>query len=323
MFSIVIPVKEINDYVRENVGFILQQTFKDWELVVVTNDLQRSEWSDERVSVIPSGRVGPAEKRDLGARQTSGEVIVFLDDDSYPDENYLQKLSQIYSEPSVEAVGGPGLTPLQDSFRQKVSGAIFLSRLTGGVPERYISYGVSRVVDDWPSVNLSVRRSSFIEVGGFGCTFWPGEDTFFCKKLLEHGVQIRYEPSVIVWHHRREGLRRHLLQIGRYGMHRGYFARHHASNSRRVQYFAPSGLVLLVIGTILGPLLPATLRHSLQLLVGIYFCIQVIGLLQISHRSSAAIALAAAPYVLLSHLWYGVCFLRGLVRVSPPQVKLR
>ncbi|HRY30610.1 MAG TPA: glycosyltransferase family A protein, partial [Elusimicrobiota bacterium] len=67
-FSIIIPVKGINDYIRENVSYILKLNSPDWELIILPNDASPSEWSDGRISVVPTGRVGPADKRDVGAR---------------------------------------------------------------------------------------------------------------------------------------------------------------------------------------------------------------------------------------------------------------
>ena len=61
-YSIIIPVKAINDYVRETVPYIQCLDSNEWELIILPNELDRDEWVDSRVSIIPSGRVGPAKK---------------------------------------------------------------------------------------------------------------------------------------------------------------------------------------------------------------------------------------------------------------------
>ena len=82
IFTIVIPVKEINDYVRETVPYIQSLNDSRWELLIIPNEFQRNEWeNDERIRVIASGRVGPAAKRDLALNVGSGELLVFFDDD--------------------------------------------------------------------------------------------------------------------------------------------------------------------------------------------------------------------------------------------------
>ena len=243
-FSIIIPVKEINDYVRETVPYVQALDLTSWELIILPNELDRDEWCDDRIRIIRSGRVGPAKKRDLGAKYASGEILVFLDDDSYPNPRLLSVASPYFDDENIVAIGGPAITPANDSFWQKVSGAVFLSKFSGGTPERYLSIGSSKEVDDWPSVNFMVRKKDFMKIGGFNSPYWPGEDTKLCLDLLNStNKKIIYVPNLMVWHHRRAGLLGHLKQIGAYGIHRGYFARVYRKNSRKITYFAPSAFL--------------------------------------------------------------------------------
>ena len=69
-FSIIIPVKSINDYVRESVPYVQALSAHSWELLIIPNNRETNEWpKDKRISIIDSGRVGPADKRDLGAKK--------------------------------------------------------------------------------------------------------------------------------------------------------------------------------------------------------------------------------------------------------------
>jgi len=322
-FSIIIPVKELNDYVRETVPYIVGLDYSDWELFIVTNDEQSSEWPDEpRIKMMSSGRVGPAEKRDLAARVAIGMYLVFLDDDSYPESNLLSLALTKFTSGSV-ALGGPAMTPASDSFKQKVSGVVFSSRITGGSPERYRSVGEQREVDDWPSVNLMVRRDVFIGVEGFDSPYWPGEDTFLCLKLLRAGHKVTYVPDLIVWHHRREGLLRHMKQVGAYGLHRGYFARHLPETSCRVQYFFPSVVFLMFLIAPVTLLLPIYIR--LLTLVGICFYLSAVtvGIFDLMRYERRLVAIAAFPYVIATHVSYGYQFLRGLFHRGQLVSKLR
>ena len=169
-FTIIIPVKSINDYVRETVPYIQALKSNEWELFIISNELDNNEWSDDkRITILASGKVGPADKRDLGAKKSLGEILVFLDDDSYPESNFLEIANKYFEDSKIIAIGGPAITPKDDSFWQHVSGAVFLGRLTGGFPERYVSFKNPREIDDWPTVNLMVRREEFLFIGGFDC----------------------------------------------------------------------------------------------------------------------------------------------------------
>jgi glycosyltransferase involved in cell wall biosynthesis len=311
-FTIVIPVKEINDYVRETVPHIQRLHSDAWELIILPNEPARDEWSDARIRLLPSGRVGPGAKRDMCAREAKGEILVFLDDDSYPESSLLEVAERHFADTDVVAIGGPGITPPNDSFWQRVSGAMFLSRLSGGAPERYVPVGPVRKIDDWPSVNLMVRRQDFLAVGGFNTPFWPGEDTKLCLMLAKTGKRILYVPELVVWHHRREGLLRHLKQVGAYGLHRGFFVKKYPETSRRPAYFAPSGLLTLAIVTLGLPWLPLELSYPVYAGWGVYGLALATAFCDISRHETPRVATAAIWYTFLSHLYYGVRFIQGL-----------
>ncbi|MDH5573155.1 MAG: glycosyltransferase, partial [Gammaproteobacteria bacterium] len=212
-FTIIIPVKSINEYVRETVPYVQKLMNQQWELIILPNDIEPDEWNDSRIRIIASGNVGPAKKRDMGAESANGNVLVFLDDDSYPEKNLLDVAAVHFIDSSVTAIGGPAITPPHDTYWQKVSGSVFLSRFSGGAPERYIPIGRVKEVDDWPSVNLMVRKNDFLNIGGFNSPYWPGEDTKLCLDLIKTGKKILYVPDLIVWHHRRAGFAAHLKQV--------------------------------------------------------------------------------------------------------------
>jgi len=312
-FSIIIPVKAINDYVRETVPHIQAIKRSDWELIILPNEEDSDEWSDSRVRIIASGRVGPAKKRDIGAKFAAGDILVFLDDDSYPDPDFLDIAERHFADNRVVAVGGPAITPPQDSFWQRVSGAVFLSRFSGGAPERYIPIGAARSVVDWPSVNLMIRRKEFLSAGGFDSDYWPGEDTELCLKLVSGtGKKILYVPDIIVWHHRRAGLVAHLRQIGGYGLHRGYFVKRYPATSRKPLYFLPSAFVVFVIVTLTA----AAFTVNIWPLLWAGWCLYGIALskawFDIRRYESISVSTVAIFYSVLTHFWYGVRFIQGV-----------
>ena len=368
-FSIIIPVKSINDYIRETIPHIQKLSYKNWELIILPNDKVNysdiNQWKDSRIKFIHSGPVGPATKRDLGAKKAKGDFLVFLDDDSYPEtdilniaESYFDKnfyysknikhskninhKKNIKIEDELVALGGPALTPPSDNFWQRVSGTVFLSKFSGGVPERYISIGKPRFVDDWPTVNFIVKRKEFLEVGGFNSPYWPGEDTKFCLDLIQKtGKKILYVPEMKVWHHRRAGLFAHLKQIGGYGLHRGYFAKKYPETSFRLIYFIPSAFLIFTIFTLvfisLQLLMPNILNNFILLhffspnilnkLVSVFNNFLIFGwsvyilnlflaLKDFCKFESAKVAVVALGYTFFTHLWYGARFIQGLLTIK-------
>ena len=182
-YSFIIPVKEINDYIRESVKKILEIERDDYEIIIYPDKINSEIWKKTRQ--IASGFGGPAMKRSLALKDALGEILIFIDDDAFPENNFLETLEKDFVASQVAAVGGPAITPKTDNFWQKVSGAVFLSSLSGGYPERYVQVGDKKFVDDWPSVNLSIRKDVFRELGGFDCNYWPGEDTKLCLDIVD------------------------------------------------------------------------------------------------------------------------------------------
>ena len=311
--SIIIPVKEINDYIKESISKILELDYFDFEILIFPDF--ESLQAFPKTKIIPTGQVGPSQKRNMALQYATGEILAFLDDDAYPDKNWLARAVLYFESSEASAVGGPAITPESDSFWQKVSGAVFLSKISGGNPERYWPIGDIKEVDDWPSVNLLVRKSDFAAVGGFNSDFWPGEDTKLCFDLTKKlGKKIIYDPSVLVYHHRRAGLKKHLKQVGGYGLHRGFFAKKYPENSRKLKYFIPSLFFIFAAFGWLMIFLPLFFNWLYLGLWLVYGLALLVAFFDINKKiKSVQISLAALPCVLLTHLTYGYKFLQGFI----------
>jgi glycosyltransferase involved in cell wall biosynthesis len=331
-YSFIIPVKAINDYVRESVPKILEIDRNDFEIIIYPDKATDENWPKTRQ--VSSGPGGPAMKRDLSVRDAHGDFLIFIDDDAYPEKNILDVLDRDFEDLSIAVIGGPALTPKSDNFQQKVSGAFFLSFVSGGFPERYRPIGRKRFVFDWPSVNLSVRKSVFLKLGGFQAEYWPGEDTKFCLDIvnkLKERNKILYDPEIIVWHHRRSGLFRHLKQVGSYGLHRGYFAKIYPETSFKLKYFIPSLFVLFVIISVIFfliyPYQDEKLIYFLDLiLIGwlTYITALITAFFQIyKFEKNALVSIYALFYTFLSHLVYGIKFIQGYMFTKKLHSKLR
>jgi GT2 family glycosyltransferase len=264
------------------------------------------------VRFLSSGPVGPADKRDQGGRESNGEILAFIDDDAYPDRRWLNRAVEVFADPQVTAVGGPGVTPDDDGFLAQASGWISSSYLGGGFHRYRFIPRKARWVEDYPSMNFLVRSSAFEEAGGFGTHFFPGEDTKLCLALVNNGGKIRYDPGVVVYHHRRNLFVPHLRQVTQYGLHRGHFARIYPRTSLRLNYMLPS---LWLVGVVAGPIValafrPAFLLYKVAIIA--YGIALALSGVEIAARSrDLAMGVVAALGIGLTHTVYGVAFIRG------------
>ena len=312
IFSIIIPFKTVTDYLEETLAHINDLLFKNFEVILLPDGEINLPKQGDQIKIIPTGEVSPAVKRDIGARYAKGEFLAFIDDDAYPTPEWLNIAYKIFSQKhEVTAIGGPAITPPTDPFWAKVSGAVFLSRFSGGIPERYLPIFPMKFVDDWPTVNLIVRKEAFESIGGFNSEFWPGEDTLFCREILKKGGKILYVPDLIVWHHRRPNFRKHLRQVGNYGIHRGFFAKKYPENSRKFKYFIPS---LWTIFSIVS--LPFLWRGLYFPLIGFgaYILSLFMAMNDIRKQESVKVALLSPLYIIPTHYWYGIKFIQGFFK---------
>ena len=304
-FSVIIPFKKSTSFLLECLESIVKQSYRNFEIILLPDGqkvqmLKLVQHDIFRVRVIPTGQIGPAQKRDLGAKKAKGEILAFIDDDAYPDKDWLKNMVKNFADREIAAVGGPGVTPADVSWQEQSSGWFAASPFGGGSYTYRFLPAAKRFIDDYPSMNLAVRKSDFLSVHGFDSTFWPGEDTKLCFDLVyKLEKKITYDPEVLVYHHRRELWVPHLKQNGNYGLHRGYFARVIPKTSFRLVYFLPS---FLVLGIIIMPTIAGPIYGMFLLANGFWVMIQSRSLFQ---------GLISMPVVFLTHFWYGVRFIQG------------
>ena len=265
LVSVVIACPGPSWMLDECLTALAAQTYRNFEVIVLPDGEVKGErgkvkgdargdddsHSAFHLSTIPTGKVRPAEKRNIGIAEAKGEIVAFIDDDAYPDAHWLENAVKYFSEPSIGGVGGPGVTPPGDGFLAQAGGRVYANIfVSGNYRYRYVGGRVRLDVDDYPSCNLLVRTDLLRKIGGYRTDFWPGEDTLLCDAIVlgEH-KRIVYDPWAIVYHHRRRLFGPHLRQLGRYGFHRGYFVKRFPATSCRASYFVPS---LFVLGVLLG-----------------------------------------------------------------------
>jgi len=297
--SLIIPVSKWNKNLEECIKYCLELDYSAYEIIVLPDD--KFEYQDKRVIIIPTGKVGPALKRNIGVDHSKGEIIAFIDDDIFPRKDWLQNAVKNFIDPEIAAVGGPAVTPANDSLLQQASGAVYASLLGGGTYRyRYIP-GIRRTVDDFPSCNFIVRKEVFKQVGGFRTNFWPGEDTAICLDIVNLGKKIIYDPEVLIYHHRRSLFTGHLKQVMAYALHRGYFAKRFPKTSLRLSYFVPTLFVIfLIFGWIVSPFIYQTVILA-------YLCLLLISVWQFEN-----IKFLTLLGIIATHFTYGVYFIKGL-----------
>lgn len=309
LVSIVIPCKKVDSYTRECIEKCKDLDYEKFEIILLPDTKPSDEIKN--VKVIPTGPLTPGAKRNIGVKNSKGEVLAFIDSDAYPRKDWLKNALK-YLKDDVAAVGGPGLTPPSDSLMQKASGYILSSFMVGGLSRRYKA---SKPVysDDIHSCNFIALKSIIKEVGGWNEKYWPGEDTLLCLAIKKTGKKMIEAPDVIVYHHRRPLFKEHLRQIAGFGLHRGFFAKKFKDNSLKLSYFIPSIILLsLVIGSILS-----VISHIIRIvfLTGIMaYLITCLASAILAVRKDVKLIPLVYIGIIATHITYGTYFLLGLIK---------
>jgi len=310
--SVIIPLYILNERFRSNLIRLLDLDYPNFEIIVVHDKGISFQHEGIRTVNTNKDKTSPAEKRDLALKEVEGEICAFIDDDAYPAKDWIKNAIKYFADEKIGVVGGPGLTPPEDTFMMKAGGLCYESLLGSG-PIRYrFVRGKERTVDDLTAYNLFVRKSVLKEAGGFGSTFYGGEDTKLCIEITKLKKEILYRPDVAVYHHRRPLFWPHLKQIGNVGFHRGYFVKRYPQTSRKTFYFLPAVFVILfslgIILSIASSMFAVIFGISILLFLSLAFT-------DCFYRSKKIWMSAIASLGILSmHFAYGIHFLRGIAK---------
>lgn len=308
--SIIIPFKEMNDYVEECIKRCLELDYDNFEILLLPDSPMEHEFPKTRA--ITTGPVKPSLKRNTGISESDGEICAFIDSDAYPTKDWLKNSLKYLEDETVGIVGGPNLVPEEDSVWQKASDDVLSSGIGAGIfALRYI-LRKGQPVKELPSCNLIAKKALLNKVGGFDTSLLTAEDAKVCFQVRQLGKKVIYSPDVIVYHHRRALFRPHFKQMWIYGRDKAYVLTHGFFSLDKMYYFLPSLFVLFLIFGFLVSFNPwitiPYIKIVYQALLVIYIFIVAVTSLAKSLKRSILIF----PGIMLTHVFYGIGFLYGL-----------
>lgn len=108
--SVIVPIYNVEKYLGRCVDSILNQNFKDFELILVNDGSTDSSGKiceqykdvDQRIKVIYKENGGLSDARNFGIDIATGEYFTFIDSDDYIGENYLKYLVEMAEKYDVD-----------------------------------------------------------------------------------------------------------------------------------------------------------------------------------------------------------------------------
>ncbi|MDP3989817.1 MAG: glycosyltransferase [archaeon] len=174
-FSVIIPAHNEEGYIRETLHHLKEQTYQDFEVIVVTNgctDKTEEIVKNRDVNHFSLSQPNVSRARNYGANKAQGDVLLFLDADTTLAKDALQVM--------------------KTEFTEKYSVAT-----TKVVPDKTeLKFAIAM---GWKNLNLSLgtykgcsgallcRREDFDKVYGYDSELAVREHRKLILKLLEHG----------------------------------------------------------------------------------------------------------------------------------------
>lgn len=203
-YSVVIPLYNKQKYIEQTIRSVLNQTYKDYEVIVVddgsTDDSFNlaSQFQTNGVKVVRQCNQGVSSARNQGIGLASGEYIAFLDADDEWKCDYLASIDEL-----VEQFGQSDL--FVTAYRIVLSGEKWrysakLGDHNGCIEHYWMTYANAYDVV-WTSATV-VRKSAIVSAGMFDPDETIGEDLDLWARIACNNPKVAYSPRVCVDYNR-------------------------------------------------------------------------------------------------------------------------
>ena len=100
IFSIIIPVYNVEQYVSECIESIQRQSYQNWEMILVDDGSTDQSCEicasyaqrDKRIKVFSKKDTGQADSRNFGVQRACGDYFLFVDSDDFIVSDALEVL---------------------------------------------------------------------------------------------------------------------------------------------------------------------------------------------------------------------------------------
>jgi len=279
-YSIIVPVFNRPDEVDELLSSLLNQTFTDFEVLIVEDGSQKpcdevcNKYADRLdLHYFMKPNSGPGQSRNYGAERAKGEYLLILDSDVVLPKGYLNAIEEELKRDPADAFGGPDAAHESFTDTQKAISYSMTSFFTTGG----IRGGKKKLDKFYPrSFNMGIRRDVYMELEGFSKMRF-GEDIDFSIRIFKAGKRCRLFPEAWVWHKRRTDFRKFYRQVYNSGIARINLYKKYPESLKLVHLLPmvfTLGVIFLVLLLCIGLFFSfAPSLSSASKAIGIFLCI--------------------------------------------------
>lgn len=224
VISVIMPLYNKRPYVRQAIDSVIQQTFTDWELIIVddgSTDGSPDEipQDDSRIRFFHQANAGPGAARNHGISQSVGTFVTFIDADDY---YYPQKLNHEITLLNNEKMAEWMVSAFEYETNDRVT-VRHIRDIHGkeikGEPLIFDNAPLQLTIKGWHIDGLCMKKSLLDRLGGFreGMRCFEITDLLIRCAMMQPQVLISPLPLFrvvdvpnsafkVVWH-RTEGIR--------------------------------------------------------------------------------------------------------------------
>jgi glycosyltransferase involved in cell wall biosynthesis len=197
LISVIMPVYNGEKTIRETIESVFNQTFPDWELIVINDGSQDATLEilnsiqDPRLRVFSYPNAGQATSRNRGISQACGEYISFIDaDDLWTPDKLEAQLQVLQANP--QAAVAYSWTKCIDEVGQVSRRGSHIS-VTGDV---YKNLLVVNFLEN--GSNPLIRRQALNEIGSFDESLTPAEDwDLWLRLAARYHFEVVSSPQIL------------------------------------------------------------------------------------------------------------------------------
>lgn len=201
MISIIVPIYNAEKYIDRCVSSIVNQTFRDLEIILVNDGSVDNSLSickswknrDVRVRLLSQDNTGVSSARNLGIKNAMGDLLMFLDSDDYMLPDMCDVMYNTLKEKNADLVicgtketGGGVWAPVKDVDYQ--SSDVFLKDFVYHLNTELLS----------PCWNKLYKKELITDLFNKDVSF--GEDLIFCLRYLKNCQKISFIMKALLFH---------------------------------------------------------------------------------------------------------------------------
>ena len=203
-FSVIIPLYNKAPYVGKALQSVLDQSYTDYEIVVVDDGSKdgsagRAEsvlsGSGTEYQLIRQDNAGVSVARNNGVARSRGDYVCFLDADDWWDPSFLEEMSALIDAFPEAGIYGTGYTIVNETKRKTRVAPIGLDP---GFEKGYINYCqvyAKTMAMPLTSISVAMPRRVFDEMQGFPAGVKLGEDfLLWVRTALRYKVAFLNKP---------------------------------------------------------------------------------------------------------------------------------